>query len=55
MHASVIVTRVLGPCLSRLHAKRVMALHRAVVAVVLGGALRRSKPSMSLRRCTSAA
>ena len=39
MQASVIVTRVLGPCFTRLHAKRVMALHRAVVAVLLGGAL----------------
>lgn len=39
MHASAIVTRVLGSCLSRLHAKRAMALQRAVVAVLTGGAL----------------
>ncbi len=39
MHANQIVARVLKPCLSELHAKRAAALRRAVVAVLLGGAL----------------
>lgn len=39
MHAKLIVSRVLEPCLIGLHAKRVAALQRAVLAVVLGGAL----------------
>ena len=48
MHASVIVARVVGPCLSQLHAKRVMALQRAVVAVVLGGALSLSSVALAM-------
>ncbi len=39
MHAKHIVARVLEPCWRELHAKRACALQRAVVAVVLGGAL----------------
>src|SRR6476660_2436757 len=40
MHATVIVARVLGPCLNGLHAKRPAACQRAVIAVLLGAALR---------------
>ncbi len=36
MHAHAIVTRVLGPCLSSLHAKRAHALLRATSALVQG-------------------
>jgi len=36
MHAHTIVTRVLGPCLSSLHAKRAKALLRATSALVQG-------------------
>jgi hypothetical protein len=37
MHAEGIVARILEPCLVGLHAKRVAALKRAVVAVLQGG------------------
>ena len=49
MHAKHIVARVLEPCLNGLHAKRVAALQRAVLAVVLGGAL--SLSSIALAMC----
>lgn len=39
MHANQIVARVLKSCLSELHAKRAAALRRAVVALLLVGAL----------------
>lgn len=49
MHAKHIVARVLEPCLNELHAKRAAALQRAVLAVVLGGAL--SLSSIALAMC----
>lgn len=49
MHAGNIVTQVLEPCLSQLHAKRAMACQRAVVAVVLGSALSLSAIALGIR------
>ena len=39
MHARKIVARIVGPCLTGLHAKRAQALLRAVSAELSGGAL----------------
>lgn len=52
MHAGDIVTRVLGPCLNGLHAKRAAACQRAVVAVVLGAALSLSAIALGVRSAT---
>jgi len=49
MHAHNIVTRVVGPCLNRLHAKRAAACQRAVVAVLLGAALSLSAIALGVR------
>lgn len=49
MHAKHIVARVLEPCLSELHVKRAAALQRAVLAVVLGGALSLSSIALAMR------
>lgn len=48
MHAKLIVSRVLNPCLSELHAKRSAALQRAVAAVLLGGALNLSSIALAM-------
>jgi len=37
MHAGAIVARVIGPCLTRLHAKRAGALRRAVCGLLIAG------------------
>lgn len=52
MHADSIVARVVGPCLHGLHAKRVAACQRAVVAVVLGAALSLSGIALGVRSVT---
>ncbi len=49
MHAHSIVARVVGPCLSGLHAKRAAACQRAVIAVVLGAALTLSAIGLVMR------
>jgi hypothetical protein len=49
MHADSIVARVLGPCWYGLHAKRVAACQRAVVAVVLGARLSLSTIALGVR------
>lgn len=48
MHATVIVARVLEPCLAVLHRKRAAALQGAVVAVVLGAALSLSSLALGM-------
>jgi Transposase DDE domain len=52
MHAGDIVTRVLGPCLNGVHAKRAAACQRAVLAVVLGAALSLSAIALGIRSAT---
>lgn len=52
MHAVRIVARVVGPCLHGLHAKRAAACQRAVVSVVLGGALSLSGIALGMRSAT---
>jgi len=52
MHAVNIVARVVGPCFNELHAKRVAACQRAVVAVVLGAALSLSGIALGVRSVT---
>lgn len=52
MHAEAIVARVLGPCWLGLHAKRVAAFQRAVLAVVLGAALSLSAIALGVHAAT---
>ena len=49
MHAGKIVARILGPCLAGLHAKRVQALQRAVLALLTGGVLSLSALALAMR------
>lgn len=53
MHADNIVARIVGPCLHGLHAKRVAACQRLVVAVVLGAALSLSAIALGVRSSTA--
>lgn len=53
MHAESIVARVVRPCLDSLHAKRVAACQRLVVAVVLGAALSLSAIALGVRSSTA--
>ncbi len=53
MHVQNIVARVLGPCLSDLHAKRAAACQRVVVAVILGAALSLSAIALGVRSNTA--
>jgi hypothetical protein len=52
MHAENIVSRILGPCLAGMHAKRVQALQRAVVALLSGGVLSLSALALAMRSST---
>jgi hypothetical protein len=60
MHAQGIIARVLGPCLTGVHAKRAEALLRATAALLCGGradlsaiALRRNGVRLDLCRGTT--
>lgn len=52
MHAGNIVARILGPCLAGMHAKRMRALERAVVALLNGGVVSLSALALSMRAPT---
>jgi hypothetical protein len=52
MHAGNIVARILGPCLAGMHAKRIRALERAVVALLCGGVVSLSALALSMRAPT---
>lgn len=52
MHAAKIVARILGPCLAGMHAKRIHALQRAVVALLCGGVVSLSALALSMRAST---
>ena len=52
MHAANIVARILGPCLEGMHAKRIHALQRAVVALLCGGVVSLSALALSMRAPT---
>lgn len=53
MHADAIVARVVGSCLSGLHAKRIAACQRAVASVVTGAALSLSAIALGMRSGTA--
>ena len=48
MHADPILTRVLDPCLTRLHAKRAATVRRATLALLRGGTTGLSAIALSL-------
>ena len=48
MHAKAIVARVVGPCLTKMHAKRAAALLRATTALLHGGITRLSAIALCL-------
>lgn len=48
MHAQGIVARILGPCLTGMHAKRTAALTRAIAAVLRGGTVSLSAVALHL-------
>ncbi len=52
MHAKEIVARILGPCFAGIHAKRVAALQRAVVALLCGGVVSLSALALAMRSPT---
>lgn len=52
MHVETIVSRILGPCLAGLHAKRAQALQRTVAALLTGGVLSLSALALAIRSPT---
>src|SRR5258708_29787580 len=52
MHAGNFVARILGACLAGMHAKRIRALERAVVALLCGGVVSLSALALSMRAPT---